>query len=257
MSSPHPIDDIALSAWLDGELPRAEARIVEKAIAENPGLQQRIDALLSNEQKIKGNFRQMVQERPVPKALSRLLESRSDESEGWLRTMREWLGTLGPGPGLAAASVALAALAGVLVTQLVSDRYAIKSPNAGLVVIDPDHHWYPLLESTASGELRDLAGRQVGLVALSYRSAEGLFCRQFQVRGRSQKGATAAVACRESGRWQIELAQRVPVAVDQSDFFRAASGGELNALDAFITQHSEGELLVGASEAAILRNGWQ
>lgn len=256
MSHANSIDDNTLSAWLDGELPRSEARSVEQAIAENPAMQQRIDVLLHNEQAIKAHFRQMTEERSVPKEILALLDNQGDQTGSWLSRLRDGFFALNPQPGLATAAIALAVVAGFLAAQFVLDQPGTISPKVGLVVIDSVHDWYPLLEKTPSGQLYELAGRQVGQVALSYRSADGLFCRQFQVHDAAAANAIAAVACRDSGGWKVELAQRVQSISADSGHFHAANGDALSAVDAFIMQHSDGTVLVGASEAAIMREGW-
>lgn len=256
MSHSNSMDDNTLSAWLDGELPRSEARSVEQAITKDPAMQQRVDALLHNDQAIKAHFRRMTEERPVPEGISALLFQKEDRADGWISRLRDGFLALNRQPVLATAAVAVAAVTGLLAGQFVFDQSETTSPSIDLVVIDPVHDWYPLLEKTPSGQLYQLSGRQVGQVALSYRNGEGLFCRQFEVKMTTTDNAIAAIACRDSGKWQVELAQRVQRTNADSGHFRTASADGLSAVDAFIMQHSSGEILVGASEAAIMAKGW-
>ena len=260
MSAEQMIDDTTLSAWLDGALECDEFNVVEAALERSPELQQRLNALLLNERSIKNHFWQMAAERPVPQATLALLGSRSEPSrKSLLQTVMDWLNESNLAPGVIAAGFVGAIVVGVLVGQqgLFGSGYWQSAKPGSLARIDAEHDWFPLLESTGSGEQRALAGQQMGLVALSYQNGEGAWCRQFKVLGMDQTEGTAAIACRQEGQWQIELAQRLQQQAVDHGLFEAASATEHAALDAYIAQHSEGDVIVGELESALINRGWQ
>ena len=58
-----------LSAFLDGELPEAEARAIETALADDPALQAELEALMAVDAAIQGEFAAQLDE-PVPMGLA-------------------------------------------------------------------------------------------------------------------------------------------------------------------------------------------
>ncbi|MEO1292046.1 MAG: anti-sigma factor [Pseudomonadota bacterium] len=63
-----------LSAYLDGELSDAEAREIERALEEDPGLQAELEALMEVDDAVKGAFDAMLEE-PVPIALAAAVQN--------------------------------------------------------------------------------------------------------------------------------------------------------------------------------------
>ena len=63
-----------LSAFLDGELPEAEAQEIERALAEDPALQAELEALMATDSAVKDAFDDMLRE-PVPFELASVIQS--------------------------------------------------------------------------------------------------------------------------------------------------------------------------------------
>jgi len=260
MNAQQSTDEATLSAWLDGALEGDQLAAVHDALARSPELQRRIGLMMLNERLVRARFEQMAAERPVPETLASLLDTQSNcERKSWLRLFNDRLAGMTLGPGLATAVIAVALLVGVLAGQQVPFASApfVSMPSNGLARIEIGHPWHDLLESTASGTSVALDDGRQGLVALTYESTSGRWCRQFQISGSQRVAGTAAVACRDDGLWQIELAQRFEAPAATGDRYQTAGAPGLSAVDAYILARRRGEVLVGSQEAAVLDQGWQ
>ncbi len=81
-----------LSAFLDGELPEAEAREIEDALARDPALQAELEALMEADTAIKGVFDEMLDE-PIPAKLAAAVRDASEPAPANLSTPptgRKW-----------------------------------------------------------------------------------------------------------------------------------------------------------------------
>ncbi|AKS41118.1 anti-sigma factor family protein [Wenzhouxiangella marina] len=248
------IDDVTLSAWLDEELDASEARQVQAAVDAQPELQQRVARMMVNERRLREHYTDMAQARPMPEALTALLMDDEPAPRPWFLRLTDWsLRTL-PRPALATAALALALVVGIQLGEQGDSTPALSLQE--LAQVDPGHAWFELLESAPAGQTVSLDGAQRGQVALSYRDADGDWCRQFEIQSPAEGSALAAVACRAAGRWQIGLAQPVPLRQQDEDVFRAASGDQAPAIDAYIMEHLAGDLLLGADETEVIEQGW-
>jgi hypothetical protein len=249
-----------LSAWLDDALDRKQALEMESQLSQSPELQRQLGLMMLNERRLRSEIQQIVSKRPLPSRLSALLEGPATEQRPTLwQRMREWLQPAGFGPGLVAASVITALLVGIFSGNQLAPTSPAPSHSVALadMTIDSGHSSFDLLESQAAGQPTELGDRIHGEVAFSFESNDGRWCRQFQQHDLDSVQSFAAIACRESDGWQIELLQTLAPPPKDSAHFRAASGGELEILDQFVMQHSAGEVLVGDPEAELIRRGWR
>jgi len=251
------VDDLTLSAWLDEELDAAEARRVQAAVDAQPELQRRLARMMVNERRLREHYTDMARSRPVPEAMQALLLEDEVPTRPWFLRLTDWSIRALPRPVLATAAIALALVVGVQLGNLNDDQ--LGSPDAfhSMTEIDVDHAWFELLESSPSGQSLLLDDARIGQVALSYRDLDGRWCRQFDVRSPAEGSALAAVACRSESAWQIGLAQTVPLRQHSRDVFRAASGESTPALDAFIMERMDGDLLLGNAESDLIDQGWR
>jgi hypothetical protein len=250
------IDDLTLSAWLDEELDIAEARRVQAAVDAQPGLQQRLARLLVNERRLREHYTAMAEARPVPAPLRALLAGDDGPSRPRLLRLTDWTVQILPRPVMAAGALALGLVVGIQFGDDGVDELAVSGPSQVMTPIGPDHDWFEMLESAPSGESVALANSRTGQVALSYRDVDGHWCRQFAIQTPAEGSAMAAVACRDGGRWAIELAQSVAYRRQDDALFRAA-GGEAPVLDTYIMERMVGDVLMRDAESTAIEQAWE
>jgi hypothetical protein len=110
-------------------------------------------------------------------------------------------------------------------------------------------------ELAASGRLdealtRQLAGAAAGnvRVGLSFASKSGNYCRSFVM------GATAGLACREQGKWQIPVLAR---SAAQDTAYRQASSELPQAVLDAVDERISGSTLDAAAERRARERGWE
>jgi len=251
------IDELMLSAWLDEELDATEARRVQAAVDAQPALQQQVGRLLVNERRLREHYSAMVENRPVPAPLRALLAVDDAPSRPWFLRLSDWTVQVLPRPVMATGALALALVVGIQLGHDDVDELAAPGSSQVMTAIGPDHEWFELLESASAGERIALAGSATGRVALSYRDVDGHWCRQFEIQVPTEGSAMAAVACRMSGRWAVELAQSVPFRRQGEDLFRAASGAEAPVVDSYIMERMVGDVLMRDAERSRIEQAWQ
>jgi len=209
------IDPETLAAYADGELAPADAAKVEEAIAADPDLAKQVAAHRALRAQLSAHFDPIL-DAPVPGSLADLLKPRESAQVidlAAVRRAREEEQPLEKAPrtrwamgGALAASLAL----GLVFGRVAVPTEPIASHDGGLV---------------ARGELSDalttqLASAQDGKqvrILVSFRAKDGRYCRGFE------QGATAGIACREDGNWQILRTQSGVHAGTQGAYAQAAS----------------------------------
>jgi hypothetical protein len=250
------IDDLTLSAWFDDELEPAEAERVQAAIDAQPQLQQQLARLLVNERRLREHYSAMAASQPLSDGLRDLLSEDPAAPRPWWLRLSDWRLPSLPRPALATAALAMALIVGVQLGGGPSGDVPEGLPSLEqMTQIDSSHPWFSLLESTPSGENIGLQGSQTGEVALSYRGAEGHWCRQFRVSSPVEGQALGAVACRDGGQWRIGLAQAIPLGREDDGLYRAASG-DLSVIDTHILASMDGDVLMPSTESDLIQQGW-
>lgn len=90
-------------------------------------------------------------------------------------------------------------------------------------------------------------------VALSFRAANGAYCRSF-----SRREGPSGIACRNQGRWSVQLLDSSPAATTAAPGdYRQASSPLSPAMLGAITALGGGEALTSEQEQQQLRAGWQ
>jgi len=112
---------------------------------------------------------------------------------------------------------------------------------------------YNALEKGRTSEAVFVADTTSVTPRLTFASASGGFCRQYDVASRD--GVTTAIACRENGKWRTEIA--VFGKPSPGSDFQTASSDKSPALEAFIDQHISGAPLTAAEETAAIGKGWK
>ncbi len=239
------IDDLTLMAFVDGELSSAERETVEAAMAADPTLRARAEALRMARAAARDAF--PIAPDPRDAALAALIAGPAMQTSVSLaERLRGWIsGVSMPQAaawgGLAAACFVAGMAVGVF-GPADSGGFALDRQgaiaDAGLVKV---------LDQRAAADGPDSEGRAVGL---TFRAADGRWCRSFQ----SAADGVAGLACRQDNRWRAEAV--VPFAASTSEIRTASSAtppAVLAAVDALIG----GETLDAADEKDAIRNRWR
>lgn len=247
-------DDERLSAYIDGELDQGEASCLERRLAAEPALAQRLEQLRAADRSARRAYR-AIDEVPMPDAVLALLEQhdvgRSGETPAAkvipmpLRGPRRFLQM----PVAIAASVAL--VAGFLVHDLISRDSALGLTGTVARNSDLDR----LLETGVSGDSLSLPGDGEGRIVLTFRASEGDWCRQFRLRtdGRAMQG----LACRDAGGWRVGTASFTTPGAAGGAYGQAAGDVPAPLQLAVRDRLGDGELLEPDEEKQIISNGWE
>lgn len=222
-----------LAAYADGELHDQEAREVEAAIAGDPALKEQLDAHLALKARLFAHFAPIA-EQPVPDRLrsailpeqakvvdiSSARERRENKKQRWI-----WIA----GPALAA-SLALVFL-----------NFGTQTPD--------ETHAGGALAQALDNQLAATQGAETPVrILLSFRDAEGRFCRGYA--SRSESG----IACHETKGWRLE--KRFGGAGQASTEYRQAGSNVADVL-ATAQEMARGPALDAAGEASAAARSWR
>lgn len=245
-------DDETLMAFADGALDEPTRSAVERALAQDEALAERVAlfldtrgaakaalapllALDADGRALEARVAAMVRDAeagPAPEATdARVLPFRPPPAAS--RPSRRWALPL-------AASIALAFGLGGATGWLVAPDGRTPGLLAGASVARA------LLETPAGAETRLDDGRVLRAVA-SFRDATGALCREVEIDEPTRSESLVTVACREGADWSLRFAVAVPSA--EGGYAPASS---LDALDAWLAAVGAGEPMEPADEAAAL-----
>lgn len=256
-------DDEALSAWLDGELPQAEADRLTERLASEPALAHRLEAMRSADGQVRDAFA-AVDDAPMPQSVLDLLqlEQRSapaqDAASNVVPFPRRMVQPFLQAPVAIAAAVALAA--GFFVSGQLRDGTLPGGPAESLYAgaIPAGSGLHALFETGESGRTMRLADGRSGQPLLTFADADGAWCRQVAIGGNAA-GTVHAVACRRDGQWHTEVLsidrQAVP---DPAGPYQLASTTAPPAVSGVIDSLiGAGAPLDAPAESALIESGWQ
>lgn len=224
-----------LAAWADGEVTGQRGVEITALVAADPALQAQVQAHLALKARLAAHFAPIA-EAPVPDQLARLLQSptpapvidlaavRADRAERRRLPRWTWLAA----PALAA-SIALA-----VVLPAGGDAPADGYAGSQLARV--------LDNQLVATQGSDAATR----VLLSFRDAEGTFCRAYSA---SDAGG---IACRDDNGWRI-VALGAGGSGQGSEYRQAGVAEVLAAAQAM----ADGPALDAAQEEAARANGWR
>ncbi|WP_176591301.1 anti-sigma factor [Sphingobium sp. EM0848] len=228
------IDEAMLIAWVDGELDEVTRRRVDRAVAEDPALAERLEMHRRLRDRLSGHYAPVEAEQ-VPPAMRALLEENAKLVPLTRPAAPRWQ-NWGIG-GAIAASLVLGLGIG----------HQLRGPSGPVAVNNG--------AMVAQGELASaldtqLASAQDGAairIGLSFQRKGGGWCRSFEGQ------AVAGVACREGQGWQVQ--QLVPGA-GQGTAYRQASSGDARIM-ATIDALMAGAPADAAREKAAKEGKWQ
>lgn len=249
------ISDATLMAYVDGELDAAARGEVQRALAVDAALAERVRVQSALRERLRAAWQPVVDE-PVPERLLRVLQppaavpSRPVVDLGSAREARDARRARGVRPWMqdwtAWGGIAASLLAGILIGGLApsgGDTVAFETQAGRLVVRGA-------VERALSTQLASApaAGAPVA-VQLSFVDKAGHYCRTFSTAG------TAGLACRDGAQWLLQQATAAAATPDGA-MRQAASTLPAPILGA-VDQRIDGTPLDAVAERAALRNGWQ
>ncbi|CAD7335470.1 anti-sigma factor [Sphingomonadales bacterium 56] len=228
------IDEAMLIAWVDGELDEVSRRRVDRAIAEDPALAQRLETHRRLRERLSGHYAP-VEAEPVPPGMRALLEESGKiipiGHSSAPRQRKLWIG------GAIAASLVL----GLGIGRMSHGPTGPVGLSNGVMMAKGD--LASALETQLASAQQDAPIR----IGLSFKRRGGGWCRSFE--GSIMSG----VACREGDGWQVE--QLVPAGSRSTEYRQASSTDErvTSTIDALM----EGAPADAAQEAAARASGWR
>lgn len=252
-----------LMAFADGELPEARMAAIAALLEHDAALQARLDAILANDDQIRGAFAEIL-DAPVPPELIaqiRAAEPSASTSSASTsnvinltdaRTARRWPG----GNWATGLSMAASLAVGLLVgSQFLAGPGVNDAGSGAMVVAAADGpiaapQLASVLFTLPSGATQPLDTLGQARMSISFQDGDGRLCRQFSVEGAA--GATDGAACLQAGQWRIE-AVGGRATDGSSDGFRTASGEAAEPVLAAVDALIAGEPLDAAAEAKALK----
>lgn len=247
-----------LLQYADGLLDPAHHAKVKHALAANPDLRARLEALEATapDADMWRVFDAPMNE-PVPQHLVDLVmhgpgksvepsASQSPATPGIVARLR---GFLFPSGGFGAPALAFSALITVGVAAaalLYANRAAEVDPQTAAV-----------LETRPSGPFDGRVAAGAIVPTGTFESTDGSICRRYAVAAKGADLAYAAVACRQpsSGKWIARV--RGPVAPDQSTGVVPSSGPDTAAFDAAMKRLMADDLMMPADEKRLMERSWK
>jgi anti-sigma factor RsiW len=238
------ISDETLCAYIDGELDAGERARVEAALADDPEIAARIESLRRADSAIEAAFDPAALG-PVPRHLTDLVEQASTSSPATVIPFRRaavtsaWRLPLAAGFALIVGAAGFAAGrageggAPAIIAALASDRSVTKA-----------------LDTTPSAQTHAFASGGSLRPVLTFRAADGRFCREFELEGGD--AAALGVACRRDQRWETEV---LVAASARGDGYGTVSGPA--AMDAVAVALNAGPALSEEEERAAMAAGWR
>lgn len=249
-------DDIALSAYIDGELPREDARALKERLLKEPALARRLEALRGADNDALRMYA-AIDKRPMPQAVLDLLgqEPTPAKDSNVIAFPKRGIQQFFQMPVAIAASVAL--LAGFLVGDVFRESNLASPEMTGLYAgqVDTNSNLHQILENGTSAQAGSLSDGVNAELLLTFQDLDGDYCRQLRVDG---SGAPLqGIACRRGGSWQVE-AVSIAGARAPDGSYQQASGETPAAIDSAI------DSLIGLlppldleEETSVVSNGWK
>jgi hypothetical protein len=247
-------DDIALSAYIDGELPEAKARALQERLLKEPVLARRLEALRGADSDALRLYA-AIDELPMPQAVLDLLGQgeQTPENSNVIAFPKRGIQQFFQMPVAIAASVAL--LAGFLVADLFRESSGPEIAGLYAGVVETNSTLHRFLEDGTSAQEQLLGNGQSAELLLTFQDRDGDYCRQLRIDGAG--APVQGVACRRGNNWQVEA---VSIAGKRSPdgSYQQASGDTPAAIGAAI------DGMIGAlppldreEEKSIISSGWK
>lgn len=241
------ITDQDIQAYVDGELPTEQAARIDAAVAADVLIAARVERERRLRVRVRGAFDPVLDER-VPDRLQALLRNGAAAAAAHPQALENVV-PLRRDAGVRrwrAPVYALAASVAVLAVSMWMRPATGPVELRGGALVARGELARGLDEALASSP--DAAGAT--RIGLTFRAADGSICRSF-----SHRGVGAGLACRDDGRWGIELLSRG--AAESTGELRQAAAEIPAEVQAAIDARLEGDVFNAAQEQAAHRSGWR
>ncbi|CCW16166.1 hypothetical protein EBBID32_4980 [Sphingobium indicum BiD32] len=226
------IDEAMLIALVDGELDEVTRRRVDRAVADDPALAERLAMHRRLRERLAGHYAPIAQE-PLPDAMRALLEE-SAKVTPLVRSTPRWRGWAVGG------AIAASLVMGLGLGRLTGGEGGPIGLHDGVMVAQGD------LAQALDTQLASAQGDAAIRIGLTFQRKGGGWCRSFD-------GAVAGVACREGEGWQVQ--QALPGA-GQGSAYRQASSSDARVM-ATVDALIDGAPVDAAGEGAARAKGWR
>jgi anti-sigma factor RsiW len=268
------ITDEMLMAYADGELSREDCRRLETVLEQDPVLRARLEPFAMTGSSLADVFGQPMHEpipdrllavitaggRRAPAARERQVRPAGQQATGVFDAIAEALFPRGLGFASAFTLTALIAAGGT--AGYLVGRVDAPSPDGGTVVALGNGDLVAAgalkvaLETQPSvDDATAISSGAAAWPAVSFRSRDQSFCREYRVAGSDGKGF-AGVACRSTdSQWRVVVHAEVQTAAVASDFKLLSGPGSL-AVDTTVDGLKDGDVFGHDDEAAAIAKGW-
>lgn len=224
------IDEAMLIALVDGELDEVNRRRVERAVADDPALAERVARHRRLRERLASHYAPLA-EAPVPDRLRALLD-RNSRIVPLTRVARGWITG-----GAIAASLVL----GLAIGRMSGEDAGPVGIENGVMVAQGALG--QVLDAQLASVQQDSAPIRIGL---TFRRKGGGWCRSFD-------GAVAGVACRDGEGWQV---QQVLPGAGSGTAYRQASSSDARVM-ATVDVLIDGVPVDAAGERRAQAQGWR
>jgi negative regulator of sigma E activity len=241
------VSDFEVIAYVDGELDPARRAEIERELAHDPELQQRV----AEEQALRDRFRRVfdrVLDEPVPSRLVASLKPTSlRASRPPSRTRWQWAWT----GGLAAAA---GLVLGVALGQWLPSLQGQPAPIATVgSMLEARGALADALTRRLASEQAPSNGVRLGV---SFLARAGVYCRTFSLE--QGRDSLSGLACRDHDVWELQALQSTPRESHAADgMYRQAASALPPAIAAAVDAAIAGEALDAAGEARARSHCWQ
>jgi hypothetical protein len=246
------ITDELLVAYLDDELDAAQRAMVSATLDENAGLRRRAAEMRLARELLHEAF-PLQSADEIPARIDAAAEQFAAAlcSQRPLSAGRKYRFRL----KYAVAATVAAFAAGAAVYFAQQSLRATPQGATALARIDPASALHKLLESTPSAQVLEVPEDGATLRAvLSFRADDGRFCREFEIF--AGVDSSSGIACREKGRWHIEVLRSVSVDRPSSNNYTPAAGSDDPALAVVAEKLTHEDPLGAEEEAQVLNAHW-
>lgn len=238
------IEDDLLIAYADGECDDADRARVERALAEDPALRERLEQHRRVAARLNAHFGP-VAEAPVPDRLTALLRKQEADvidfaSARQAKEQRRRLPGWGSW-GAIAASLAVGVMAGQLALP---GRGGVVESRQGALIARGE--LAEALDVQLASAQPDAAKIRIGV---SFRDASGQYCRSFQTE------VLAGIGCRSADGWRLPVTHSTDSVAGNGGYRQAGSGDALIMQAA--TAMMKGAALDAEAERKVRDNGWR
>ena len=238
--------DEQISAYLDGEMPDADARAFEAALESDPEVQAALEHFLATDETLKAAFPQEALPEGYLERMGLGVEEQPSNVVS-LAAHRERKSALArwrwPAVGALAASIAAA--------LMVTAPWQASAP-AGLA---GSAAFQTAMNSAASAQARPLEDGRTATPVLTFKDGAGRYCREYNISG--PKDGLSGIACRDDGRWAVEAEVKTGPSSAPEPGFQMAAGADTQPLDATYSRLKASDPLGANAETALIAQGWK